>query len=72
MMFIITTVRKFIKQFHVHVQVLASLINKLTIKQYQRPKLSSLKFNVPVLTPNQSQSKNKTISSQLSYHDQQN
>lgn len=70
MMFIITTVRKFIKQFHV--QVLASLINKLTIKQYQRPKLSSLRFNVPVLTPNQSQSKNKTISSQLSYHDQQN
>lgn len=70
MMFIITTVRKFIKQLHV--QVLASLINKLTIKQYQRPKLSSLKFNVPVLTPNQSQSKNKTISSQLSYHDQQN
>lgn len=42
MMFIITTVQKFIKQFHV--QVLASLINKLTIKQYQRPKLSSLKF----------------------------
>lgn len=71
MMFIITTVRKFIKQYFMY-RYWQVLDNKLTIKQYQRPKLSSLKFNVPVLTPNQSQSKNKTISSQLSYHDQQN